>query len=112
MTSLKGIFLSMDFRYLFERMSVPADRSVPELMRVLGDDPNTIARRLRKLDIIGDHSCYGCPIAQYLWPNFPGMGISVGMYTVTIGRVTTQLPDAVKMFVVGFDSGNYPFLEL
>lgn len=83
---------------------------------------DSIAAKLGSLDVRGRRGkCAACPIAVYLLHNVPGLeDISVGDIEATLhfrhdGVMhveTIDLPEAVTGFIIAFDLGQCPALEV
>jgi hypothetical protein len=102
-----------------ERTVLKQDVSV--LLDQLGSTPEGVAQSLHRAGVRGDPFLVSrCPVARYLHAVVgaePSVGkIKVGLYKAVINRprwwrpVTIGLPLPVRLFVLGFDRGQFPEL--
>jgi hypothetical protein len=95
---------------------------VATLLDALGKDPNAVATSLRNDDVRGMRgSALAHPVCRWLIRLVPDVGVVLGLDNVHIFRpgpgstlqgVTVPMPAPVLGFVVRFDDGEFPELEL
>jgi hypothetical protein len=94
---------------------------VSVLLDQLGRTPQEVARSLRQAGVRGDPFMGSrCPIARYLHAVVgvePGVGkVKIGLCRAVINAprwwrpMTVPLPPPVRVFVLGFDRGQFPEL--
>lgn len=88
------------------------EKQVSELLNALGNDPDSVAKRLVQLGhkgFIGEGD--NCPLANYLGSNL-GCRVFVDENDVTIHHNFYAHTEATQEFVTKFDSRRYPELVL
>lgn len=101
-------------------MTTATDSSIIENLihkfEKLGKTAKGIASSLRKLGIKGYKKCkYTCPGAVYMHMNLPDAHISVGsVIRITVGSLVAEYvtPNSILNFLMKFDAGFYPELEM
>ena len=91
-----------------------ARRRVQNALHKLGDDKGWVADNLVKLECSGIrmHSSL-CPVGKYLARKFPRVKkLDVGRLRVRVDGKEVETPIAVGRFIVRFDAGGHPELDI
>ena len=87
-------------------------QSVMEALVVLGSSADEVADRLAALGFKGQRGVSGdCPVARYLQATLHLRNLTVGTAFCEVGSLSHPLPEAVRTFLVQFDTTDkYPLL--